>query len=444
MTAPSYTESTDAFSRLGMRNRDAGSNCMVKSIWIIGGGEMQSFAVKKAHEMGFETVVTDADKNCFCSRLATRFFQVSVFDTKSHIRLANELSGCGVKIAAVLASGIDAPFTMASLSKYLGLHGTHPDVARIVSHKGEFRKQLSRTQVPQPRFLEVSAENLTDAIEVLREFEFPVVVKNTDSSGSRGTRLIGGFERSELRHALEAAIEVSRSRVAIAEEAWEGSEHTVEVFIDRKKELHRAFITDRLFDFAGGFPVETGLVSPSQLDRSKQEALFSEAEALASALGIDFGILKLDAIYTKEGPRIIEATVRQAGGFDPQVLVPSATGVDILGNTIRGLIGESLTAYDYTPKWSKVAVSGSPWPEPGIITQMATSSEICQMEGVVGCFVRTNVGEMVEPFIDCTKRVAIVVAVGESLERARKSLDGALLKLEPKISKSVPPEFVEA
>ena len=40
--------------------------------------------------------------------------------------------------------------------------------------------------------------------------------------------------------------------------------------------FHRGFITDRHFTFASGFPVETGLVHPTELDAETQVALYGE------------------------------------------------------------------------------------------------------------------------------------------------------------------------
>ena len=107
-------------------------------------------------------------------------------------------------------------------------------------------------------------------------------------------------------------------------------ECTVETIYDVEGNFHRCFITDRNFDYSNGYPLELGLVSPSQLSDKVQEECFTLAKTVSNKLGIKIGAAKFDMIITDDGPKIIEMTTRLSGGFDCQYVVPASTGKNIV------------------------------------------------------------------------------------------------------------------
>ncbi len=399
------------------------------AVWIIGGGEMQSFLAGAARESGYSIVVTDRNARCYLAEQADYFAPIDIFDIDGHLKLAAELDRNGLKVAAVVASGIDAPETMARLARFLGLAGVDPEIAKLVSNKAHFRNWMSNSGFETPKFRTVDESSIPRASELAEEVGYPLIVKNTDSSGSRGTQIFHDADSVELTEAVRSAIQVSRSKTALIESLWVGSEHTVEALIDSGGTFHECFITDREFTFQNSHPVETGLVSPSQLSRDLQVQMYELAREVSSKLGITFGIVKIDAILTGRGPRIIEMTTRQSGGFDPQVLVPAATGVDIPSLTIAAFCGRALKEGSYAPQVSRVAVSGSPWPNPGEIVGISGLDEARGLQGVEGIFIRAEAGDLVEAYDDCTKRVAIAVCSGSSVVEAKENLNRVLATL---------------
>lgn len=341
-----------------------------------------------------------------------------------------------MRITAVIASGVDAPVTMARLAEFLELPGVNPEIATLVSNKAHFREWMSLNGFSVPRFKVIDEHNHHLVPQFAQEIGYPLIVKNTDSSGSRGTTILRKPSPATLATAVQAAVGVSRSKTALIESLWEGSEHTVEAIIDCGGKFHQSFITDRLFAFENDHPVETGLVSPSQLPKTKQKQLFEMAEEVARKLGLEFGIIKLDAIFTADGPRIIEMTTRQSGGFDPQVLVPAATGVDILSLTVQVYSGSSLPTGSYSPTSPRVAVSGSPWPNPGRIIEFSGVEKAKASSAVEGIFIRSGVGDTVDDYVDSTKRVAIAICSGMTLTEATDNLADALSSLEIKTTPS--------
>lgn len=385
--------------------------------WVIGGGEMQIPVIEEARALGLKVICTDRDPGCVCAPLADLFLPIDVFDIEAHVRQGLALS-TRLQMVGVLAAGIDAPETMARLAQALGLPGVAPEIARLVHHKADFRRCLERLGFPVPRYLELGPEHMGQVHALAQQVGYPLVVKNTDSSGSRGTRIFRQAEPQALEQAVRQAIEVSHSGRALIESFWEGPEQTIETLFDIEGRFHPCFITDRHFDKRAGYALETALRHPSTLPAAVQAEMYRMAFDVATALGIRVGAAKYDCILTPQGPRIIEMTVRLSGGFDCQYLVPAATGKNIIRAAMLTAMGQPFPPQLLQAQHSGVAISRSLWPAPGRIRAVRGLEQARQIPGVKAIVLRKQAGDLVEPYIDCTKRVCFVIASGQTQDEA--------------------------
>ncbi len=391
--------------------------------WIIGGGLLQVPLIEEVQKLGYETLVTDGNPNCICSTLATTFYALDIFDIPAHITLADTLIQQGHNIHAVLAAGIDAPETMARLTDHLKLPGVSTEIAHLVNNKDLFRQKMQSLDLPKPKFKSIGQEDLPNLQVISQEIGYPLIIKNTSSSGSRGSKLFESENLEDMREITQQAIAVSRSKKALIESAWQGSEHTVETLFDCNGNFHRAFITDRLFDKSNGFPLETGLIHPSQLPENVQNNMCAIAEDVARKIGITIGAAKYDMINTPEGPRIIEMTVRLSGGFDCQYLVPAATGKNILKAAALTALGKLFDPQLLQPSKNRVGLSESLWPKPGIFKELQGIETAKKLPGFEHLFLRYAPGDTIEPYIDCTKRFCFIIASGTTLEEATQNMN---------------------
>jgi biotin carboxylase len=390
--------------------------------WIIGGGAMQLPLIQEAAELGLRSIVTDRDPHCLCAAHADLFEPLDVFDIPGHLHLADALQARGIAISGVLAAGIDAPETMAALARHLGLPGVDPAIARLVHHKADFRARLQALGHPVPVYTTLRTSDLPQLAAIGERTGYPLIIKNTDSSGSRGTRIFRQADLPAMQAVAQEAIAVSKSATALVESCWEGSEHTVETLFDIDGRFHRCFITDRHFDKADGWALETGLRHPSALAPAMQETMFQLAEQVASELGITIGAAKFDMMVTADGPRIIEMTVRLSGGFDCQFLVPAATGKRVLKAAVLTALGQRIPDGLLQPTRQRVGVTGSLWPAPGRIARIAGVDEARRLPGIEQIFFRYAEGEQIQPYTDCTRRVCFIVATGEDEASAQRNL----------------------
>ncbi len=365
-----------------------------KYLWILGGGLLQIAAIEEADKMGLKTIISDMNDKCVCASMADMFIHLDIFDIKGHLEALRTLQGDGFDIAGVLCEGIDCPETAAHMQVYLGKPTAPPEIARICHNKIEFRKAMRVLGYPVPTITK------------------PLIIKTqTEGSGSRGTVMY-----PECKY--------------LVEERMYGTEHTVETLFDTEGMFWPCFITDRHFDYSAGYALETGLRHPSVLPEYVQRKAYQIAENLGRDLGIKAGPFKLDIMVTEDGVRVIEATTRFSGGFDAQYLVPAATGKNILRAGILTCMGEKLQHWvdgieALHSKWSKISLSESLWPPMGKIVAIDGIEEALDIDGVEQIFFRKEVGDYVEPYIDCGKRVCFIITSGDTEEDARKAMEEA-------------------
>lgn len=395
-------------------------------LWIIGGAELQVPLIKEAHKLGLKTIVSDLNDKCVARKLTNMFVNIDIFDVQAHIDYINRHK---LNIIGVLAAGIDVPETMAELNEYLGLKGVSLETALLVKNKELFRVKLCELNYPTPTFEIINENNIHKIDEILEKVPYPLIVKPTNNCGSRDMKIFNKNSK-DLKKFIQNKF--AKYKLLLIEEMWQGKEQTVECLVDINGNFHNGFITDRNFTFKDGYPIETGLVHPSQLDKEKQEELYRLAKKIAGDLNIEVGAVKLDTIYTQDGPRIIELTVRHSGGFDCQYLVPRSTGKNILKAAILTAIGKKFNPELLKNRLHKFGVTGSIWPKKGTIVSISGIEEAQRVTGVeeIICFKKT--GDDVREYIDCAARIVYIIATGDSLKKAQESLKKAqeLIKVE--------------
>ncbi|MCP3850912.1 MAG: ATP-grasp domain-containing protein [Gammaproteobacteria bacterium] len=393
-------------------------------LWIIGGGLLQIPLIEQANLLGLKTIVSDQDRDCVAKEHSDVFFKIDIFDVKGHI---NSLRHNSLNVIGVLAAGIDAPETMAAMNSFLGLKGISSAVAHVTKQKDLFRKKLKELGYDVPKFVILKREHIDSISDLIEKLPFPVIVKPTDNSASRDMKI---FTENTPDLKAFVLLNLEKYELVLVEELWEGEEQTVECLVDINGQFHNGFITDRKFTFQNGYPVETGLIHPTELQQEKQNELFSLAKRVADDLNIDVGAVKLDTIYTKEGPRIIELTVRHSGGFDCQYLVPNSTGKNILKAAILTAVQKEFSPKLLQAQYERYGKTASPWPEPGIIKSITGIDSAKKLPGIVDVFMRYNVGDTIEPYINCATRVAFIIATGLSREDVNETIDNALKLIE--------------
>lgn len=395
--------------------------------WVIGGGLLQIPLIHEARTLGLKTIVSDLNPQCAARAHADLFAHIDIFDIEGHLsflKLNTEL-----KIAGVLAAGIDAPETMAAMNNFLGIKSISIDQALLCKQKDLFRHKLTELGYDQVNFVVIRQDNAHLIHTQSTTLNFPVIVKPPANSASRDMKIFHANGEPLTKYVTRL---LDRYPKVIIEEMWTGPEQTVECIIDIQEKFHRGFITDRKFTFENDYPIETGLVHPTELSANQQEALYTLAERIANDLNIKIGAIKLDTIYTPSGPRIIEMTLRHSGGFDCQYVFPYSTGKNLLKAAILTAIGETIPAELFVEKYKKYTVTGSVWPKPGTIRRITGIQAAERIPEVKNVFVRFDIGDIINEYKDCASRVAFIIATADTREAAGLALKKAqsLIRIE--------------
>jgi len=388
-------------------------NPKAECVLIVGGGLLQVPAIEIAQKMGLVAAVTDKDPEAPGIRIADEPKTINIYDIKSHLKFVDELKKKYV-LKGVFTEGADVEVTVAESAFYAGLPGISPQAARNCKSKVLMRKCFEKAGIPNPRWAEV--KSLREAIRTAENnIGFPLIFKAVDNCASRGSTRV--FDKKEIPSAWQMAMESSTTKSALLEGLYRGKEQSTEIIFDGKGKCYHLNIVDRPFS-SGKWAMELGHINPSALPNTKKETLFRLAEKAAKACGVNFGAFKIDTIWTKDGPRILEVTARLSGGFDCQYTTPLATGRNFIKAALDLAISNEIDKGDLTPKWHKYAVAWAAFPPPGEVVSIAGIEDALAVPGVRHVFLRVKPGDVIRSYLDCAARPAFIIAVGNSKEEA--------------------------
>ena len=323
---------------------------------------MQRLAAEKIKAMGCALILTDGSSSCALRPMADEFIHLDTFDIAGNCAQADALR-TRYDIRAVFTAGADCHETVAALARHLGLHGIDPGIAHLCRFKNLTRERLREKAISQPLLREAASHE--QALAAAEEIGFPIALKATDNSGSRGFSRI---DRKEdlTRVAFQRARDNGTTGIVIVEELLLPqpgtiAEQSVEtVWYDGQ--MRWLNWVDRLFrkDFDSvahpwnaaddpyrdiSWAIELGHLNPAEHDaqvRREVEVLVRRAgEAIGMGTQRGGHILKADIMLTTKGPMILELTPRLSGGWDSALSTPER-GADFIGGALHLALGERL------------------------------------------------------------------------------------------------------
>lgn len=382
-----------------------------KYLIIIGAGILQVPAVEVAHNMGLKVYVLDQNLNAPAMENADEKDSVSTKDIEKAIEYSKKFAESH-NVVGVYTQGCDVELTVASIAKALNLPGIDVQSAKDCNNKIEMRKRLASYNVAGPKF--EFANNYDEAKVLAKKIGYPLVVKSTDNSASRGVHII------ENENQLEDACKESQKysfydKRILLEELLIGEEYSVDTVV-YDGIVYPAGISDREFDFSKEYAVQTGSVTPSKLPEEIQQRMYELMSEAAKAMGIDKGAFKGDLILCNGEPKIIEITARLSGGFDSQYRKPYSFGINLIKATIDIAIGNKLDFRDLIPKWIKYSKTVCPFPNPGVITSIKGLDKLKSMKGVRNIILNVKVGDLIEDYKHCANRIGYVIISSDTYE----------------------------
>ena len=300
-------------------------------VLILGAGLMQKPSIEAAGELGYKTLVVDANKNAVCVPFADVFVQI---DLKDREKIADLAMSYGDKLKAVFTAGTDFSASVSYVAQKCGLISHSFDAAMNASNKVLMRKCFREKGVPSPDFVEVT-ESEIEALSSDDSVLFPKVVKPVDNMGARGCRLVRN--KSEFEPALRDAVAFSRTGKAIVEDYMKGMEFSIDALVHEGNVTITGF-ADRHIFFDPYF-IEMGHTMPSSVSDAVKKNVVDVFVKGVKALGLTEGVAKGDVKYTEKGAMIGEIAGRLSGGYMSGWTYPYASGVNLTMEAMKIALG---------------------------------------------------------------------------------------------------------
>lgn len=300
-----------------------------KKLAIIGASYLQKPLVEKCKELGVYSICFAWEDGAVCKDLCDKFYPISTVDKEAILKVCQDEQIDGI---TTIASDV-ATLTVNYVAEKMGLIGNPDKYSQTATNKYLMRQCFMENGVPSPKFC------LTDG-EVpmaISTFRFPVIVKPTDRSGSRGVEKVEKLE--DLQEAITRACKESFQKKAIIEEFVEGREISVES-ISFEGKHYVLQITDKVTTEAPFF-VELEHHQPSSLPEDIKNRVKAIVLNALTAFHIQYGASHAELKITKDGDiRVIEIGARMGGDFIGSDLVKLSTGYDFLKGVIDVAFGE--------------------------------------------------------------------------------------------------------
>lgn len=319
----------------------------MKKILMLGGSAQQVPAIKAAKEMGCYTVLIDYLPDNPGRFVADKWYPESTTDIEAVLRIAKEENVSGILPYASDPAALPA----AIVAEQLGLPTNPSKSVKILGVKHEFRKFLQENGFPCPHTYSFSIGTpIEEVIANTKNLQFPIVIKPTDSSGSKGVTML--HDLSEISEAISHASGYSRNKILIAEEFIErGYPYVIggDIFVENGRIILFGDMACLRGD-NGKSLIPIGEKKPNGLSQKQSEILHSELQRIVDALGIKNGELNIELLIDNHDiPHFLELGPRAGGNMIP-VQLSDAFGIDLIRANVAAAMGEPTCLQPVEPR----------------------------------------------------------------------------------------------
>lgn len=325
-----------------------------KRIMLLGGIRYLLPVIKAAHEQGYYVITADYLSNNIAHKYSDEYVNVNVTDKEAVLAVAKEKS-----IDGIMSFGVDPGVVSASyVQNKLGLPSFGPyESVCILQNKDRFREFLRKNNfvVPQAK----SFSSIADAMKDIDWYPWPVIVKPTDSAGSKGVTRVDSPEN--LEKALGYAMKYSISGRIIVEEfiEKEGCSSDTDGF-SVNGELKFVSFSAQRFDENAINPYTPSAYSwPSTFTKTQEDELTSEIQRLLSLLKMQTAIYNIETRIGINGKAYIMEVSPRGGGNRLAEMLRYSTGVDLITASVRTCVGDSIDEIiqkPYNGHWAEIVL----------------------------------------------------------------------------------------
>lgn len=387
----------------------------MKKLMILGGSHYAMPVIEAAKKLGIYTITADYLPENIAHKYSDEYVNVSIIDKEATLMEAKKLDIDGIMSFACDPGVVTAAF----VADQMGLPNVGPyESVCLLQNKAKFRNFLMENgfNVPVAR----GYKNIDEALSDIDRYHWPVIVKPTDSAGSKGVTKVEKPE--DLKKSIEYALSYSHSSEIIIEDyiTQRGFSSDTDSFsVDG--ELKFVSFNCQRFDAKAVNPYTPAAYSwPSFMTVEHQTELRSEIQRLIKLLGMRTAVYNIETREGTDGKAYIMEVSPRGGGNRLAECLRYATGVDMITNMVKYSVGMSVDDIHQEPYdgcWAEIILHSD---KPGTFKELWISDEI--MGNVYERDLWIGAGTYIGGFEAANEAIGTLVLKFESQERIEEVL----------------------
>jgi len=343
----------------------------VKRLMLLCGLRYAVPVIMAAHEMNIYVITCDNKPDNFAHRYSDEYCNASVIDKDAILNAAIRLRIDGIMSFACDPGVLTAAYVAELL--HLPSCGPYESVA-ILQNKGKFRRFLAANgfNVPTAK----SYTSVDDAIGDTGLFHWPVIVKPTDSAGSKGVTKVDN--PTILKKSIEHALSFSISKEFIIEDflMQEGFASDTDCFSINGELVFVSFNAQHFDKNAINPFTPSAYTWPSSISAANESVLISEIQRVLTLLKMGTSIYNIESRVCIDGKAYIMECSPRGGGNRLAECIKYATGVDLVSNSVRAAVGLPIEVIEQKPYrgwWAEIILHSS---KPGVYESLWINDDI--------------------------------------------------------------------
>jgi len=292
-----------------------------ENVLIMGGNIPHRELILKIKKRGYYTILVDYLENPVAKDVADLHIQESILDIDKVMEIANKYKP---KFIANLC--VDrAMVPTAYVCEKLGIHNfVNYEQSLNVTDKCRMKQVFFDNEIKTTAFYSVTNDTDIDSLS----FNYPVVIKPADASGSIGVKKI--LTQQGLYEYLPKAFEISRSGGVVIEEFCDDLEVSIDCFV-QNNEIDILLVRQKMKKKSSDSLVyPLGSIILNEYPCNSGENIKRMARKIVDTFRLNNTPFFSQAFINKEGElSMIEFGVRIGGGMSYQI-IKSSTGFDIM------------------------------------------------------------------------------------------------------------------
>ncbi len=389
-----------------------------KSILIFGVGELQRSIIHRAKMMGLFTVGIDPLEDAACRGEVDAYEVVGGQDYEGTCAVIEKYG-----IDAIVTTATDKPLVMmARIAKHYGFPFYSVEAAQWSTDKFQMKQRFKEGGIP------CAKGRLVKSASEVGDFEFPVIVKPRDNSGSRGVKLCRN--NKELDSAIAEALPFSHLDTVLVEEFIEGKEYSIEsLHHDGVSEVIQ-FTEKKTTEFP--YNVELGHIQPANISEGEKQAIREIISNIGNVLHFENCPSHTELKINERGIFVIETSPRLGGDYITSTLTPLSTGVNLEDELLKMALDEKINPLPQKIQYAGVRFFD--FKEGSVVLRLPDISKIMKWPNVVDFSFSLKPNDTIPRITSSLSRYGHIIIeadfqndIWDSLEQYKNTIEKAYL-----------------